>query len=215
MGRFHLTKILQLAGVVISAGPFSSCAYRFTNIALKPPQDTRTICVESVYDTSNEVIPNEFLWHAIQNEIVKNGHLVLDNCERADAYMQVSLNSASIQPTGTPQTVDRMKRDPAFGDRESLSPDDYHNLRTAGTYTSNELVNFSVNVKVFHLKKQKLLFEQNYQRSGQFRSVTDSKLAQKASGFLLYQESLEARFQALTQSLAKRITSDFLLSYRG
>lgn len=210
-----LNKVVRYNAVIIFAGLLNACVYRFTNLAIQPPKDTRSICVESIYDTTNEVIPNELLWRAIQNEIVRNGRLILQGCDRSDALMQVTISLASVAPVGTPQTVDRTQKDPSLEDRQRRSPDDYHNLRTAGTYTSNEEIRFTVQVKVFHLVKQKLIFEQSYQRAGQFRSVTDSKLAQRASGFLLYQEGLEARFKELSHSLARRITTDFLLNNKG
>jgi hypothetical protein len=85
-------------------------------------------------------------------------------------------------------------------------------LRIAGNYTTNEQVSFRVQVKVHHLLKRQVVFERSYNTSGTFRSIQPSTISQAKSGFLLYQEGLEARFRQLANRMSSKIVTDFFLS---
>lgn len=197
--------------VIILAGLLSSaCTYRFTNIAIKPPDGIQTIAIEAVYDTSREVIPHELLWRALQNEFSRRGRLRLTSAEKADAILRVQISSAAVEPAGTPNT-ESVDRDPQYGDPSEVVPSQFKNLRIAGNYTTIEAMQFTAVVEVFDLRKRKQIFNRSYQMSGSFRSIQASNLAQTRTGYLLYEEGLDTRFRVLSEQLSRKIVTDILL----
>lgn len=207
----HFSKLFHFATLLLFAGCLSSCAYRFTNIAMAPPGGVQSIAIEAVYNTSREVIPHELLWKAVQEEFARNGRIWLSSADKADALMTIHITQARLEPTGTP-IPEAINRDPPVADREGLTPFNYKNLRIAGSYTTTEAISFQVEVVVHHLRQNRILHQRQYQSGGNFRSFQASSVAQSATGFLLYQEGLEARFKQLAEQLSRRIVSDFFLA---
>lgn len=189
-----------------------ACAYRFSNVSLAPPSGIQSVYIEAVYDTSKEVIPHEILWQSIQKEFASNGSVLITSKQDADAIIIVEITSSSVTPAGTPNTVDRSTKDPKPTERFSLDPFAYKNLRVAGNYTTYENLALTVLVKAIDLHKRTEIFSKSYKMDGRFRSVTETKLVQKSTAFIHYTESLEARFSAVSSSIARRIVTDFLSS---
>ncbi|MBC7532926.1 MAG: hypothetical protein H7318_15235 [Oligoflexus sp.] len=187
-----------------------ACAYRFTNTAMRNPLGIQTLAVESVWDSSREVIPHELLWSAVQREIVKNGRVTLTNQEEADALMVVTITGARVNPAGTP-SQEALSKDPPESDTDKKNPEDYRNIRRAGTWTTDEAVTVGVHVNVYDLKSRALLFNRNYSSGITFKSLRPVTITPTESAFLHYDESLEARFKAVSDTLAHSIVNDFLM----
>lgn len=207
---YHCNKYRAHWIVVIFALLASACTYRFTNLALKAPSNVSSIAVEAIYDTSREAIPHELLWSALQNELIRAGRLTLKPVEDADAVLSVHIKQASINPEGTP-IQESIDEDPSYESRSELSPEAYKNLNIAGSYTTSENISWSLEVKVYHRYEKKLIFRKDYSISGSFRSFQASNISQTQSGYLMYEEGLEARFKQQADQLANRIITDFLL----
>ncbi|MFW7379350.1 MAG: hypothetical protein ACOH5I_11120 [Oligoflexus sp.] len=207
----HFNKIFAHCTLLFFAWLMPACAYRFTNVALAPPPNVRTIAIEAVYNTSREVIPHEWFWQAVQAEFARNGRVWLTSPEQADALMTLHITQASVAPSGTP-IPEAINRDPPVSDRGSLSPFNFKNLRIAGSYTTTETINFQVEVTVHHLRQRRIIHRRLYQSGGSFRSFQASTVSQINSGFLMYQEGMESRFRQLSEQLSRRIVTDFFLA---
>ncbi len=188
----------------------SSCAYRFTNIALRSPLGIQTIAVEGIWDNSREVIPHELLWSAVQREIIRNGRVTLSNQDEADALMVVSITEAKVSPSGVPG-LERTPKDPVSTDSDKKTPTDYRNLRQAGAWTITEAISFSVHVNVYDLKSRALLFNRAYSSGIEFKSVRPDAMTPTESAYLHNEEALQAKFKAASDSLARSIVNDFLM----
>ncbi len=189
----------------------SACAYRFTNIAMKPPPGVQSIAVEPVYDTSREVISHELLWHAIQAEFARNGRIQLTTRDQADALMTVHIEAATIAPSGSP-TGSKGTVDPNVEGRQILNdPYSYKQLNRAGFSTNTESISYQVNVKVHNLFTKEVIFDRDYTASGSFRSVRAESVATANTGYILYDEALDTRTASISDYIARRIVTDFLL----
>lgn len=188
----------------------SACAYRFTNTAMRNPLGIQTLAVEAVWDSSREVIPHELLWSAVQREVVRNGRVVLSNQEEADALMVVSITGAKVNPAGTP-SQEALSKDPPESDTDKKTPGDYRNLHRAGTWTTDEAITVGVHVNVYDLKSRALLFNRDYSSGITFKSLRSVSITPSESAYLHYDEALQARFKAVSDSLAQSIVNDFLM----
>ncbi len=188
----------------------SACAYRFTNTALRNPLGIQTIAVEAVWDNSREVIPHEFLWSAVQREIIRNGRVSLTNQDEADALMVVSITGAKVRPAGTP-SQETLSKDPPESDLDKKTPDDYRNISRAGSWTTDEGISLAIHVNVYDLKSRALLFNRDYSRGINFKSLRPVTVTPTESAFLHYEEALDARFKAVSEGLAHSIVNDFLM----
>lgn len=208
----HLPRYKTLILLVSLALTLTSCAYRFTNVAMQPPKGIDSIAIDPVYDTSREVISHEILWQAIQAEFARNGRIRLTSREDADALMTIHLKSASVKPSGS-AVASAGTVEPGLNDGEILSnPYEYKQLRRAGFSTNTESLQYKVEVKVHNLYTRQVIFEGSYDGSGTFRSVRAASVAPPDTGYLLYDEALDARTKTVSAGIAKRIVTDFLLS---
>lgn len=186
----------------------SSCVYRFSNSSLRPPEGIRSIAIEAVYDTSRDVIPHELIWSAIQREVARSGRLILSSHEEADALMTLWVSRSSVSPSGTP-TRDPRSRDPiASADSQSIPPE-FRDLRRAGSWTSDEQVGFTVEVEVHDLKSRRVIFKNIYDQTTAFKSLRAESITPIASGFLAYEEALQAKVKLLADQMAQRVVTDF------
>ncbi|WP_141736068.1 LPS assembly lipoprotein LptE [Oligoflexus tunisiensis] len=188
----------------------AGCVYRFSNTALRPPVGVRTIAVEAVYDVSREVIPHELLWSAVQRELARSGRLMVTSQDEADAIMLITLNRASVNPTGTPSR-EAINRDPVVTETEKPAPGEFRNLKRAGNRTTDEAVNMTINVEVHDLKTRAVLFTRNYSAGTTFKSLRSETITPASSAYLNYEEALQAKVKELSAQLASRIVADFLM----
>jgi hypothetical protein len=202
--------LARLVLPLVFASLLASCVYRFSNTALRTPPGIRTIAVEAVYDTSREVVPHELLWSAVQREIARSGRLLLSPQSEADALLTLWLTSAKVAPSGTPSR-EPLAKDPVVTDEFKGRPEDFRNLRRAGSWTTDESVSLVVEVEVHDLKSRKILFKQSYSLGGTFKSLRPVTVTPTDSAYLHYEEALYARVRDLSEQLAQRVVSDFLL----
>ncbi|SMF55461.1 LPS assembly lipoprotein LptE [Pseudobacteriovorax antillogorgiicola] len=203
-----LSRKLVLA-LVISCS-LGSCAYRFTNVVMTVPEGVQSIAVEGIYDTSREVIPHEILWTSLMEEFARNGRLVLTSKEEADALMTVQIKDAQVFPSGAPSS-EAITKDPIVSDTDKGNPFAFKNLRRAGNWTTTETVTYTIEVEVHNLRTRETIFSRNYSTSGSFRSIRASSVAQTRSGYLLYEEALQARMKSMSEGIARKVVTDFLL----
>lgn len=199
-------QLLPIAGLIL----LSSCAYRFTNTAIRNPLGIQTLAVEAVWDNSREVVPHEELWSAVQREVIKNGRVILTNQEEADALMVITVTGAKVAPVGTP-SQEAFDKDPPESETEKGKPRDYRNLRRAGTWTTDEGITLGVHVNVYDLKSRAMLFSRSYSSGAVFRSFRPVSVTPTESVFLHYEEALDSRFKDVSESLASSIVNDFLM----
>lgn len=202
--------ILHLMACIVVTAASTSCAYRFTNVVMSPPPGIKSIAIEGIYNTSREVIPHEILWTALMEQFAKNGRLVVTSKEEADALVTVQLTSSSVNPSGTPSS-ESIYKDPIVTETDKRTPFEFKNLRRAGNWTTEETLSFKIDVKVHNLHNREVIFQKSYSSTGAFRSIRASTVAQTRSGYLLYEEALEARMKSLSTGLASRVVTDFLL----
>lgn len=188
----------------------NSCAYRFTNVVMSAPVGIQSIAIEGVYNTSREVIPHEILWNALSEQFAKNGRLQVTSKENADAILRVRLSDASVKPSGSPSS-ESIYKDPVVTTTDKRTPFEFKNLRRAGNWTTEERLSFALTVEVYNLHTKKLIFSRSYSTSGAFRSIRASTVATSNSGYLLYEEALEARMKSLSTGIASNIVTDILL----
>ena len=68
-----LLLIFVMTGMLLTSG----CAYRFSNLHMKPPPGTKTIAIEAIYDTGKVAVPHEIIWEQLQKQFAINGRLRL------------------------------------------------------------------------------------------------------------------------------------------
>src|SRR3989338_6044213 len=73
------------------------CTYRFSNLYLQPPKGIHTLYIESIFDSSREVVPHEILWEKIQKAFALNGKLVLTPKVEADAYLRAHITNPVVK----------------------------------------------------------------------------------------------------------------------
>ena len=188
-----------------------SCVYRFSNSSLLPPEGIHTIAVEAVYDTSRDVIPHELIWSAVQREIARTGRLILTSHEEADALMTLWVTQSNISPSGTPNQEAKSK-DPVAVDGVKPNPREYRELRTAGSWTIDEQVGFTLEVEVHDLKSRNILFKKSYTQAAGFKSLRAEDITPVASGFLHYEEAMQAKVKKMSDQMAQTMVTDFFAS---
>ncbi len=206
--QFQIRQLLPVFLLAASIHFTQACAYRFSNTAMQAPLGIRTIAIEAVYDTSREVIPHELLWSAVQREFAKRGQLIVSSQEQADALMTIWLVKAKVQPTGTPSR-EAISKDPPVTDTEKWRPEDFRNLRRAGSWTTSEMVGLGLVIEVHDLKTRKVLFKKSYNQSTTFSSLRPENISSVSSSFLHYEEALRSKVKLLSEQLAQVIVTDF------
>ena len=200
-------KIFLLAVIV----PLMGCAYRFTNLAMTPPAGITSISVEGVYDTSEDVLPHEYLWNAVQQALAANGRMRLTSQDRADAILRIHMKRGHEAPSGT-VVRDAVAKDPKITDSANVPPPDaFKRLTRAGAWTLEEILDLTVEVEVYRIEDRKLIFKSSYSDNTTFKSQRSQDLAQANTQFLLYEESLGASFVLLSKRIADKIVADLLL----
>lgn len=209
----NLLKIKDLLLPLLVLALLPSCAYRFTNLRFSPPEGVKKIAVEAIYDVSREVLPHDILWVELQREIAKTGKVVVGSAQNAEAIMRVKLAGAGLRaidsvPIQSATRYPQLK-DPVPSTLEQLDKADILDMAKATKRGSKEALAVQLEVEVWSLTTRKLLFKRGYSGSGEVESVT---LDPNGSGYLKYEEKIARRFRQLSQSLSRKIVSDFLLS---
>jgi hypothetical protein len=190
---------------------FLGCTYRFTNIAMAPPEGITSIAIEAVYDTTQEVVPHEYLWKALQQALAENGRIRVTSQNRADAILRVHLKTGNVAPFGT-VVRDTVDKDPKItGGKAIPPPEDFKRLTRAGSWTMEDKLDLVIDVEVYHIANQKLIFKSTYSENAVFKSQRSKDQAQMNTQFLVYEESLGASFKQISKRIADKIVADLLL----
>ena len=72
------------SAILISILLYSGCTYRFSNQYLRPPTGVKTAYIEAAYDTSGFALNHQILTKAFEDEIAKDGKLILKRNKNAD-----------------------------------------------------------------------------------------------------------------------------------
>ena len=169
------------------------------------------MAVESVYDTSREILPHELLWEELQRAIAAEGHLRLVSSSRADALLRARIKSARFSPTGTVVRPQPMIKDPPPMQPGQL-PFNYRDFRTlteAAELMPSTSVVIEVELQLWHLTTQQKLFERTYVQSESFLSVRPS--TSPRNNHLRDNEAFRADFARMSRSIAERFISDLLM----
>ena len=205
-------RLLVIILFYLSFFGLSSCVYRFTNLAMSPPAGITSIAVEAVYDTSEEVLPHEYLWNAVQQALAGNGRIHLTSQSAADAILRMHLRKADVLPNGT-VARDPVAKDPKITSLATVQdPDAFRRLTRAGAWTLEEALGVAVDVEVYRIENQKLIFKSTYTDATTFKSQRSRDMAQMNTQYLLYEESLGASFELLAKRIADKIVADLLIS---
>ncbi len=215
MHHIHSQKVKKrpsvILALVVSVG-LSSCVYRFTNLHVSAPEGIRTVSVESVYDTSREILPHELLWEELQRTIAAEGHLMLASRSKADALLRVRIKNARFSPTGTVVKPQSMTKDPStISPTQESMPNyrDFRNLTEAAELMPSTAVLLEVDVQLWHLEKRTLLFEKTYVQSESFLSVRPS--TSPRNNHLRENEAFRADFGRMSKAIAEKVVADLLI----
>ena len=217
--------LTQFLGYLLKAAIFAllstGCSYRFANKALSLKTSVRSVAVESVYDTSQEALPHQFLWTEIQKAIAKDGHLRLKKRSKADAIVRIHLISATNTTSGVFDTtnVSERNKDPRVLDFKRFNnPNDaqkadnrnnYRRLDVAGEYTKARNLRYSIKVEVIDLFSRKVLFSKSYSAAAEVKTLRQSPVPLK-SHYIIYQEALSNQMRETSASIARRVVQDML-----
>ena len=73
----------------------SSCTYRFSNQFLRPPTGIKTAFIEAAFDTSGHALNHQILTRAFEDEVAKDGKLILKRSKNADLYIRFNLSKVN------------------------------------------------------------------------------------------------------------------------
>lgn len=206
----HQPRSLSLCLLTLMGFTIGGCVYRFTNVVMKPPEGIRSIAIEAIYDTSQEVLPHELLWEALHRAFAENGHLRLTSRDKADALLRAHLTTASIGPTGAPDEGNNQK-DPEVTPWKKPDPTSFKNLSRAGKWATLEQIVFQVDIEITDLDSRKTIFKSTYSTSGTVKSHRSIDVGQINTHFLLFEEGINSRFKELATSISKKVVSDVML----
>lgn len=198
-----------LAAVLVLIG--NACAYRFTNNFVRNPAGAKTIAIESVFDTSREVLPHEVLWESLQRAFAKDGHLRLASRSEADLLLRVHLSNGNISPVGVVDEVPAILEDP-----QQVAPPDlpdvnkFRELTKARTFSQDEVVSGRMEVEVLDLRNKNVVMRKIYNTGSGFKSLRDGNFATNAS-YLYYEQSVTSAFKRMADDVSARVLTDLLV----
>ena len=180
-----------------------SCAYRFSNLHMRAPNEAKTIAVEGIYDTSRLAVPHEYLWESLQKYIAINGRLKLVPKSQADLYLRCQLVNASVAPFDI--NLQEIKDPGSFIDESLEIPSPfpmgaYPSYRRASSYARQEQVSATAVVQVWDLRSKQLVFQGTYGGYATY-GISSSSVEY---GFLKADEAFEKGFASAANSIAKQ-----------
>lgn len=206
---------LFLAAVLIFVALVTSnCAYRLTNLHAQAPNKIQTIAIESIYDTSGEVIPHEQLWNELQRAFAANGHLKLTSATKADALLRAHLRSATSVKAGDRTTVkDKPKKDISlYGEAgPPISPSALRDLSIANDYFTKDRQSMTIDVEIWDLKTRNLLLQRTYTGGFEVLSVRPNAEIPPQLSMVRHEESNQYGVAKIAKQIAETVVSDLLV----
>jgi len=199
-----------VATLFFMLAPLAGCAYRFTNLHVDRPGGIRTIAIESVYDTSREVLPHEIIWENFQRALAADGNLQVVHRSKADAIMLIHVERASLTPTGNIVKADPTERDPDIAGGEAPpAAQQIRRLPEAGRFMDRSAAAIQIRVEVWNLNSRAKLLDRTYNQSATLISVRPS--TPREINFLREDEAYRARMDAMTAAIATNAVQDLLV----
>jgi hypothetical protein len=195
--------------VISLASVLSGCVYRFSNLYRQPPKGIQTLYVESVFDSSREVVPHEILWEKIQMAFAKNGKVRLTSKEKADAYLQIHLTRGDAKQFDLDGFVSKNIQIPLLDSNnryQNLSA--YENLLAATRYSKRESMTLTVDIDIWDLRTKKKLWSKTYTQR-ELHKIYGLYTAPE-SAYLYSEEGLEWIFSLVSDRIAGEVVRDFL-----
>lgn len=209
--RCSLAHFRALAHILFMIILTSGCAYRFTNLHISLPYGVHSIAVESVYDTSRQILPHDALWDAIQRAFATDGHLLVKSRDQADALVRVHVREASVGPTGS-TVSDALKEDPDYTDPDKAPIEEFRRLSTAHEHTTHEAVSVTMDVEVVDLKTRRIILARSYSGSRDFDSERAGNIDSRMF-FLFYEDALINKFSDISREIARNVVDDMLVQF--
>lgn len=154
------------AVLIVSCASLQSCvSYRFANRGVRPIAGMRSVAVESVFDTSGQVVDHGVVWQAFQEEIARSGLLRLENRKRADGLLRVHVVQAQLFNSGKAEVVDerRDQQDPELLSRQEPPVwNRFRSLGSAGEYARDEAYVLRLFVELYDLRTGKRVFARTF-----------------------------------------------------
>ena len=188
---------------------FYSCQYRFTNLYLKSPPHVKKLNVEAIYDSAGLVLPHEILWSELQKSIIRSGFFELEDLDKADAYLRAQIVSSNLNQFGAKvRERDSEDSNPSAKIPTKKKITEYKDLNRAFNYATRASVNYIVNVEIWDLHKNKVIFKKTYYDSGQY-NLQNAKTTPETQ-FIKQEETFEQAFARSSENIARRVVIDFL-----
>ena len=204
----HLCSALWVGVVSIV---MSGCAYRFTNRYVKIPAGVRTVAVEAVFDTSQEVLPHEMLWQSLQRAFAADGHWQLVGQSQADALVRAHIREGNVTAVGTnldndlnSRGVVKIKDPKVFDGGPPPVPSDFSQMTQAGKFRDQGTMKTVVEVEAWNLSTHQLIARKVYPVTSGFRALhAASGVTTKFNDHLRYEEATREAFLHMSESIAK------------
>ena len=197
-----------LISVVLALG--AACSYRFSNLHIRLPAGIRSIAIESVYDTSRQVLPHQMLWSHLQRAVVAEGHLQLTDQRDADVYLRAHIDDQakfSYSDINDPPIRTEPKK---LTDDEGkvIPPTSFDNLRRADRYASNEHFTVVIHVEVWNLHTRKRIFSNSYSIGATYQP--GNSLSPTEAKFIRANEIFNYHFDQQSEQISQTIIRDIV-----
>lgn len=185
-----------------------ACAYQFSNLHMRTPNNAKTIAVEGIYDTSRLALPHEYLWESLQKHIAINGRLKLVHASHADLYLRCQLVRANVSPFDV--KLNEIKDPDTFIDDSLDIPSpypmgSYPSYRRASSYAQQEQVSATAEIEVWDLREKKIVFKGSYGASATYGILSAGSVEY---GFLKADEAFETGFAKVADDIARKAVAD-------
>jgi hypothetical protein len=143
----------------------------------------------------------------MQRAFAGNGQIVITSAEDADAYMQTQLlDSDAKQSHPLPEKKDL--KEPQFDRDTPAVPSKYDKLTQGTGLADRESQSLKVEVKIWHLRTQELLFSRVYSVGNVYRILDNTTTNENK--YLRADEAYRNQFTKLSQRIAASVVRDFL-----
>lgn len=189
----------------------SACSYRFTNIDAALPGGLRTIALEAIYDTSGEILPHGLLWREIQLAIARNSRFRITNRNNADMLLRLHINSASIVPSGSPEVVYKIRKDPKpYNFEEPARPTDYDSMFLPSQFLKNETLALTVAIELWSIRERKIVFSSAFSETQEYNAVFSESTAPTPIQFVRSEEASQNVFLEMSRKISSRFLGELL-----
>lgn len=200
-------------GILMVLMMSTGCAYRFSNLSAAIPPDVRTVAIESVFDTSHEVLPHEILWDELQSAFARNGRLRLVRRDVADALVRAHIVAASLSPgSENPILADPAPDDPPLHQGGMPpAPNLFKPLTRAGQYAPKAQLSVDVMIEVLHLRTGTSLLTKKYSMGSGFYAVRPDAISRVNNNYLRFEEAQTTHFRIASRGLAQSLITDLMV----